>query len=445
MIVPFLLYPTLIRTDWSDVKMFLNGQDLLATLDKTNDTTGGTKENFLQNIMNRNETELENMIVEKFSWLKSRKMNFGIETQGTIKNEIRVGFNCTESIADSCLNDNVEDETEYIEKILSSTFINGRYVYFRVFPVSYDEIQYYNVRNMDVFLIRGEEQRNDANINHFDDIKGLVDKGIGVVGFYYVQNINAGDRVDKEIFGIRMGGAAGSIENVTFLNDYNASRPNYAIQKYFYAVGLNENFTYKLEEHNETFMTLWNEQYWVRRNDTDLDRIYDALDLDTDPIGSYDYDLFGKKENDEFIINFDGINYEFKIEKIDPKGKFFIVNFNRTPKYIFVNLQDRPVRPDKQPPSIEEEYVVLESSSNKGALIVNGTDSSPWRSAWITDGNGDDINALVKSSLMWVSERNWWNILRTVSGEHTKISYFVSQGEEFHEPYWLELNLWHIY
>ena len=39
-IVPFLLYPTLTRTDWNYVQMSLNGQDLLATLDKISDSSG---------------------------------------------------------------------------------------------------------------------------------------------------------------------------------------------------------------------------------------------------------------------------------------------------------------------------------------------------------------------------------------------------------------------
>lgn len=444
MIIPFLLYPVLIKTDWNYVQMSLNGQDLLATLDKFPDANG---ESFLQNIMNRNTSSLKSAITEKFTWLKRKRMNYGIESLGTIKNEIRVGFNCTSGAGGGCYNDDEEDEREYLEKMLRPAYINGRYVYFRVFPFSYDQIDSISMRSrykMDVLLIRGENQRDDAN-GRVDEIKNnILAGGVGIVGYYYIQNLPPPQsRLELEVFGLKMGAAPGGTEYMTFVNSDNVSRPNYGIQKYFYAIGVNENFTYKFSDHNETYVTLWEADYWIRRNDTNSDGDYDALDIDTNKDGNYDE--LGKPEG--YVIEMNNtdtdILYNFTIEKIDPDGRFFILNFNRETSYVFENIGNRPLRPDKDN---ELEYVVLQSGNNKAAVIVNGTDNSIWRAVWITDESyGNDINALVKSSIMWASERKWWNILRIVSEEHTKISYFVSQGEEFHEPYWVELVLWYVY
>ncbi len=418
--VPILLYPSLARTDWSYAQLNLMGQDLMASLDKIIEN----KESFLQNIMEINATELKNSINEKFDWIKRKKINYGIKSLGAIKNEIRVGFNCT-----SC---DTNEEVNEIENILKPSYVNGRFVYFRVFPFSYDNFQRYDI---DVLLIMGGEQRNEAN-NRINDLKQLSEKGVGFVGFY---NISSLDQIENYIFGLSS--LSGSNNgNLTFVNSFDAIKPNYEIQKYFYGIGINENFTYKLNENDETFMILWENNYLVRRNDTDSDGIYDALDIDTNHDGSYE--LFGKKEGEWFIIN-NGNDFNFTIEKIDPEGNFFTLNFERKPEYVFDDfLKDDTIRvtSDKS-----ENYVVLKNQYGEAGLVINGTRNSPWRSVWISNGKGDDINALVKSAIVWASEKKWWNVLRTVSGSYSKISYFVSQGEEFHEPYWIEMNLWHIY
>ncbi|RKZ25619.1 hypothetical protein DRQ26_05600 [bacterium] len=139
----------------------------------------------------------------------------------------------------------------------------------------------------------------------------------------------------------------------------------------------------------------------------------------------------------------DGQTYDFEIEKIDPNGRFFILNFKRSTPYHFQNFVSPPHRPIQSDKG--DSYEVLKTSSARCGIVVNGTDNSVWRSVWISEGSGDDINALVKSSIMWASKKEWWNVLKTVSGKYNKISYFVSQGEEFHEPYWVEVKMWYIY
>jgi hypothetical protein len=428
MIVPFLLYPFVVRTDWDHIQMTLNGQDLLASLDKMDDGD----DSFLQNIMDRNTSELENEIIKNFIWLENRKMNYGMESIGAIKNEIRVGFNCTG--AGCWINNDAEAERRHIEKILRPAYINGRYVTFRVFPFSYDTIGRYK---MDVLLIRGEIQGNDVNNNHLAEIDVLLDGGTGIVGFY---NVTGTGTLETDYFGLADSVAGGG--DIVFLNYDNASKPNYAIQKYFYGVGLNGNFTYKWLEHNSTQIILWGETYNVTRNDTDLNGDYEALDLDTD--GDDVCDLFGKGENYYFTIDppLGPPGYSFEIEKIDPRGRFFVLNFNRTTPYKFGNFFDAlevSVESDKG-----DSYDVVKYG-DQSAVVVNGTDYTKWRGVWVSEGEGDDIYALVKSSVFWASDRSWWNILRSVSGEHMKISYLVSQGKEFHEPYWVELSLWYIY
>jgi len=210
---------------------------------------------------------------------------------------------------------------------------------------------------------------------------------------------------------------------------------------------LNENFTYKFSENEETDIILWGDSYKVRRNDTDLDGTYEALDIDTNADGVYE--IIEGTENLEFsMLNInDGLNYGFVIENIDPDGRFFTFNFNKSESvpYKFEQIESHPVRPDK-PPADENNYIIIETDTNKAGMIVNGSDTTVWRSVWLSDETtGNDINALLKASVIWASDKTWWNVMRSVSDVHTKMHYFVSQGEEFHEPYWVEFSVWNIY
>ncbi|UCG95253.1 MAG: hypothetical protein JSV92_04385 [archaeon] len=446
LIVPFLLYPFLIRTDWSYVQMSVNGQDLLSTLDRLPDPLDVGGEKFLQNIMGRNTSYLTDEITKNFRWLENRRINYGIETIGSIRNEIRVGVNCTDGAGGGCYNNRIEDEIGYLEYILRPAYINGRYVEFRVFPFSYDRM---SRTKMDVILVRGEIQKNEAN-NRVDEIKSVfLERGTGIVGFYDAAP-PANDDIETEIFGIKAG-AVGDLSlgiDDIFINSDNASWPNYGIQKYFYGVGINQNFTYKWREENETAITLWSSQYWFRRNDTGCAAGVDwcRLDIDTDHLGTKDYDFFGKNEGYDFSITDPlGTDFDFEIEKIDQRGGFFVLNFDRGTPYRFETFENNPIRSRKSPIT-QEQYVLIETDTNKAAMVVNGSDETRWRAVWLSEEkSGDDINSLLKSALIWASDRSWWNVLRSVSGEHTKMSYFVSQGEDFYEPYWVELTLWYVY
>lgn len=443
-IVPFLLYPFLVETDWNSVQTIINGQDLLASMDKVPDGN----EHLLQNIMKRDMEELKDNITENFWWLENRRINYGMETVGSVRNQIRVGFNCTES-SDSCKNGGPLDEKNYIESILNPTYINGRFVEFYIIPFSYDKL---SQTEIDVILICGDKQKDEANDLYFSEIKYLLEKGVGIVGFYDVKP-PLNDEIEDEIFGLKPGGGPGAIVPDTFINTNNLSLPNYGIQKYFYGVGINQNFTGGFDT---TIIELWNVEYGIRRNNTDCDDgSYCRLDIDTDADSSYE--LFGKQENYIFTMHGpDGKEFDFEIEKIDPSGNFFTLNFYKIPgapeDYIFEPFESNPVSSNKV--GREDQYVVIETTSsvgsNNAAMVVNGSDETKWRAVWLSDeedadGIAEDTKALLKSSIIWTSEKRWWNVLRSVSGEHNKLSYFVSQGNEFYEPYWVELTLWSIY
>ncbi len=418
---PLLVSPYMPKPDWDYATTLIMGQDLAATLDRIPDGS----ESFLQNLMEKNTTYLKDFIESKFTWIKNRRMNFGMKTVGSLKNEVRIGFNCT-----SC---DPNAEKEKIESTLKKSIVNGREINFYVFPFSYDRLFSHGIY-MDVLLIFGDKQRNGEIKNRKDDVKLLLEKGVGVVGFY---NISSLEWIEREIFGLTAVGGPGN-ENMSFTPS-SPPNPNYDIQKYFYGVGVNGNFTYKWHESNETTITLWNNEYWFRRNDTNNDGSYDALDIDTNHDGAYE--LLGKKEGEKFSIAMGGKNFWFEIEKIDPEGKYFTLNFEKNPPYEFSNfLSGSSVTSDKG-----GNFVVVETPSGEAGVVVNGTLNSKWRAVWVCGGKGDDINALLKSSILWASKHEWWNVLRTVSGPYSKIPYFVSQGEEFHEPYWVEITLWHVY
>ncbi len=414
MVVPLLLYPVASQTDWNYIQMSLNGQDILSTLDGIPD--GG--ENYLQNIMEKDTKTINNFVTSEFSQLRTKKISYGIKTENSIKNEILIGFNCTTN----CHLGSAEEEKKYIEDILNKAYINGRYIHFRVFPFSYENI---NRKKFDVIFIRGNQQRINAN-NKINIIREFTDKGVGIFGFY---NISVVGNLEDEIFGLTVG--AGTDGDLDFVNKKNVSKPNYEIQKMFYGTGLTKNFSVPVE------IVLWGEKYLTRETPSNPN----SIDIDNNTDGTYDITV---SEGDFFELeNPSGPNQIIKVDKINTTEKTYSMSFQRNNDYEFENLTEGCLLSPTSKRGISN--VVIQTSDGKGGLIVNGTKNSFWRSAWMPNPGADDINALAKSSVIWVTQKEWWNVMRTVSDEFTKVGYFVSQGEEFHEPYWIEINLWNIY
>lgn len=87
--------------------------------------------------------------------------------------------------------------------------------------------------------------------------------------------------------------------------------------------------------------------------------------------------------------------------------------------------------------------VVAGVSGNRNGLIIREYEGG--RPVWISEGSGDDHRGLLKSAIIWAAGEDWNLLPRSVSARQVRVSYYVVQGEEFLEPYWIELTLWNVF
>jgi len=420
MSIPVILYPFSRPSEWDKVLLYTHGKDFISTADKINENG----ESFVQNLMEKNKTEISNELW-RIMGIESRKINYGIHTRGSIKNKIRVAFNCT-----TC---DVTSEKIYIRSMLSPAYVNGRFVNFELFTFSYDDMDKYDI---DVIVLTNNDPNDDTITqaeSHIDKIKNHLKNGGGIIEIVDSGSI-ANTNLQTDIFGISAG-SGGSGGNITFNNPDDPKKPNYEIQKYFYGVGI---YTELNSEEKGNF-TLWKgEKYKTRGNNTGcLGSAYCKVDVDRNGNGIFESNELGFEEGDIFSIKHNLKNFNFSVDKIDKDGKYVSFNFLRDEPYEFEDFTE-----DKINTLGSSDRIILETSGGRPAGILNQTSG---RAVWIDAGNGDDVGALVKSAVIWAAGKDWWNILKTISGEYEKVSYFVSQGEDFHEPYWIEFNVWYIY
>lgn len=420
--LPMILYPFQSPTNWENRILSTNGKDFLSVADKTYNE----EETYLQNLMEKNQSQIHGELGEIIG-NRSRALNYGMESIGPIKNNIRVGFNCT---SPGCN----ETMKIYLKKILRPTFVNGRKIEFQIIPFSYDEFERYS---LDVIFLNDTEQLDTAD-HYTNKIRNFLENDGGIVEFVSSQNVSntydsgVGTNIQEDIFGLIPGPGPGTGGNLTFVNTANPNKPNYLIQKYFYGVGSYVRFNITGFGN----FSVWEEDHLVKKNDTNCNTI--AIDTD---LSSPGFEETGLSEGESFTMNYGG-DYNFSVEEIESENCTYVVfNFLRDGKNSY-KFKDFTSMPKINSTDGNENRTVLETSGGRNAVIVN---ESSGRAVWVSSGGGDDINALVKSSVGWAAESKEWNVLRTISGKQIKVSYFVSQGEEFHEPYWIEMNLWYIY
>lgn len=92
-----------------------------------------------------------------------------------------------------------------------------------------------------------------------------------------------------------------------------------------------------------------------------------------------------------------------------------------------------------------QEKIAVQESNGKAGMVLNATGRG--RAAWLdyADSDNDDVRNLLKSAVIWSAPKDWYNIQRAVNTEMERVTYAVSQGEEFHEPYYVEMNLWYLF
>lgn len=403
--LPYMITSWKGKTNWDKAKLTVTGEDLLGVLDE---------ENYLENIMEK-DTKTIISHIDSLLGADSNIISFNLKSVGAYKNEIRVGCNCSEG------------EWVKLKSILTPIYFNGRMINFTVFSFNYKNLPYLD---MDVIFLTGLEdvRKLENNPEYFLRVKQKIKKGVGIVEYSNLRpvDISVTEKVQKEIFGIHSSGNPSG--KLTFKNREDPKKLNYGIGKLFYGVDTDV----ELEENRKGDWILWNTNYPVRTRDADNDGSYEVdVSNNTDPI----YEYKSLEEGDEFEIN----NIQFSVEKVLKNG--YRVLFNVLEEYKF---EDFVSGETAQPLNNEVDRIALQSSGGQPGIIVNRTRENG-RTVWVSEGNGDDIRGLVKTSVLWASRRGWWNLLRTVSGEKVTKRYFVSQGEEVYEPYKVLLELWYLY
>ena len=416
--IPVLLYPFAENVEWEKNTLINDGKDFASISDKIPDG----QESFMQNIMEKNRTEIINEFKDIIG-NRSKTINYGMLTRGAIKNTIRVGFNCT-SVGCN------ETMKNYLRNILRPTYVNGRLISFDIIDFSFNDLENYDI---DVIFLNDTEQMNISD-DYINQVKDFLSDGGGIVEFVSTKDVvqnwdNGHKQLQPDIFGVSPGSGGGTGDMV-FKNHNNPRNPNYAIQKYFYGVGAYVEFNVSGYGN----LTLWEENHPVKINAG-----YASVDVDTD-LSTPGFESTNLGEGDQFSIDYNSKTHSFSVEKIDDSCEYVIINFLREPN--LYEFKEVSLNPPITPNDGNENRTVLECTGGRDALIIN---ENYGKAAWVVYGEGDDFNALLKSSIMWAAEDKWWNILKTISGEQTKVSYFVSQGEEFNEPYWVEINLWYVY
>ncbi|MFB6075671.1 MAG: hypothetical protein ABEK17_00865 [Candidatus Aenigmatarchaeota archaeon] len=403
--IPYLIPPFEGKTDWSKAKLTLTGKDTLEVLNE---------EGYLEDLMQKDRKEIIGHVKNVLGEDKT-SIGFNMRSGGAYKNQIRVACNCT-----------IEERAE-LQSILSPVYFNGRMINFTIFSFRYDDL---NDLAMDVIFIKDNGDLSTIRDGNYEDIlKDKIEEGTGIVEFIDLPGpvINNNLETQKEIFGINA--SSQPTGTLQFRNRHNSSKMNYEMSKIFYGVGIDV----FLGTDRSGLWELWGEKYPVRVNDSDSDGIYE-VDVSNDTIGGYEYtDL---EIGEEFKIN----DTSFEVEMVRRNG--MIVMFDVTSGYEFHNFVTND---EAYPVDDEKSRVVLQTSTGeKPGIIVNRT-GDKGRTVWISKGRGDDIRSLVKTGVIWASERGWWNVLRSVSGEKIQIRKFISQGDEVHEPYNVLMELWYLY
>lgn len=349
--VPFLLSPLKNQAGWDEARLSLTAKDILSSMDNISDG----QESYLQNIMVKNSTELTSRMKEIFG--PGKNVGFSLTTRGALRNEIRVGYNCT-----AC---DVAEVGGTLGTLLTPVEVNGRNITFAPFLFNFTNYQGYDI---DVIIIFN----NPSEAEPFKDtIKSHLAEGRGVVQFANLTLSDFPSTLQSEVFGMTSSGCApsGVLPNQTFVNPDNPLLPNYDMQKIYYGVS----------------------------------------NQDRDP------------------------------SAIPPGHRF-----NRTPGTEWIEGSCVDVLNGEA-----QRVVTREDGGTRPSVIVNT--SSPGRAVWMdyfeySTQEQEDQRNLLRTAVIWAAQRDWLNIQKTVSGKETERAiYPVSQGEEFFEPYTVELTMWYVF
>jgi len=211
-------YMPRMETDWPRTKLFLQGWDILFTLDEkgvnwlnTNEVQGGVSQ-----ILNRT------------------NIQFGVKVKGVPPSNISVGCICS------------PQETTNLENMLNDFSLNGEDIMFSVNRVDPNDIVFSH-KNDVIFLWDYDLGDYKTNIlNYLGDDKGIVE----------VRDMDSGDidSVQSEIFGLAWDGPVPDSGNISFTSSP-SERESYAIYKYFHHVPNSSGQTYPEPHEFQDFLS----------------------------------------------------------------------------------------------------------------------------------------------------------------------------------------------
>lgn len=423
-LIPSLLRGVHIKEKWTRTNLERMGEDILTSLHKSGE---------LEKIMSYNRTEVRRLFEggensEGVLGARSNFIQYNMKTEHAYKSRIWVGFNCT-----GC--DPAQKKRE-IQKILKPVWLNGRFIRFHVFPFSWNNFTGAEKNyKINVIFLKGDEQAEQAkncwgNSDCKDGLKNHLSRGNGIVEYADLGGIDPSSDFQSEVFGLA-NGSSGS-ENLTFANRANVSKPNYEPSKLFYGVGSSANTSGMT---NTGKWTIWKTDYNVTVED-----VSDGYNVTVSDGQTY---CDNCKVGENFSIN----NNEFVVEKVKEmesgiwSGQTLVWfrHLEEPEKYKFVNFVGGK---NVKPANDEWSRSVLNVTDSESGFIIN---ESSGRTAWVSQGRGDDVKGLVQSAVIWSAERGKWNFLRSPGRGAVTARQYVVNSREIYEPYEVILTLWYIY
>jgi len=197
-----------IKSDWPMTKLYLQGNDIISTLDIKGVEWSNTEE-----------------VITEINTTLPKNIEYGLKLKNIIKPEIRVGCIC--------------NNTEYsdIFQVLTtppSMTINGHTIKFILEQIDTDS-PIFSVKN-DVIIIREAAFTNiEGNDDYKDEMLAYLSTDRGVIEIVNMNNTRANDEFQNNIFNLKWESSlmpnSNDIEFSTTFGEYSLKPP---IEKYFY-------------------------------------------------------------------------------------------------------------------------------------------------------------------------------------------------------------------
>ena len=428
----FLVRPIIIDEDWGSVDLRRMTESALDSIDRK----FGLEETVF------NETSfLEDEVNSLFYQTgQKERVEYNLKVEDSYPRRVLVGFNCT---GDGCLEGDPVKEYGALWEIFSRTWINGRFITFQMREVDFTEFEGDGslADEIDVFVIRGKDQVEEANQNR-DALKKFLDGGGGLVQFSNFTEVSDYD-IQEEIFGLEDGGVGG--DELEFTNREDPTNPNYEPSKLFYGVS-------GLVNTGQPGQPSPREGSWnIRDREYTVDVVEDGENVTIS--NETGHELCSMcVEGDSFTLDIDLDYKETKIRRIyipeeGPYRKQTVVWLDYPEGYRFYSDDFNSSAESTEGP----EFEVL--GTDAPVLVVNYPHNG--RAVWLSESKDsaigehmqDDIKSLFQASALWAAPRGFWVKERTKSPRRksSQVTRFGFVNEDIYEPYSLTMEIWYAY